>query len=310
MLEHCSPPFLPQDLERCIFEIAAPDNGGSKCSIVKLMLVARRVNEWLRPILYRVFNQTAHRLYPDFKKFPSLKLEDVGHFAKHFITHSSFTNEEINHLLSSCPNVYDLAIWIAGTFKFFLPNIQHLRLRRLSAELAFFTEEDLLHPTLSDLTHLNIISSLGAEDWKSWKKLTKLPHLTHIKLDSPVSIEVVRNLVLRCTRLRYLIISGYPKGMSVDGWITTQMEAAFQEIDEDRIILLFPSDYNMHLERMLDWLQGAHGGMDNWHFAELIFQIRRQKYLRDPLQRWFWRLNWMECLNDRGREWYLNETKI
>ncbi|KIM39654.1 hypothetical protein M413DRAFT_12190 [Hebeloma cylindrosporum] len=102
------------DLERLIFELAASENGAKAST--SLLLVAKRVREWIRPVIFRVINQLGPDS-PDFTLFPEL-LHSVGLLVQHLtcVTYQSINGSSVDIsrkiTLSSFPNVRDLTIHI------------------------------------------------------------------------------------------------------------------------------------------------------------------------------------------------------
>ncbi|KDR67767.1 hypothetical protein GALMADRAFT_146793 [Galerina marginata CBS 339.88] len=125
-------PRLPQDVERLIFRAAASAADNDVKGMARLLLVAKRVCEWIRPILYQVFKSSTLSRFPDFRGDPSI-LGEVGKFAKHLSIGNSTTSEDLIRLLLSCPNIEDIAIW-HGQVSLYYPALHlfPLPLKRLS----------------------------------------------------------------------------------------------------------------------------------------------------------------------------------
>ncbi|KDR67808.1 hypothetical protein GALMADRAFT_257659 [Galerina marginata CBS 339.88] len=289
-------PKLPQDLERLIFERVALDKPRSSQSAT-LLLVAKRVREWIRPILYRVFIQITTPPIPDLKVYPSLQLPDVGKFVQHLIIGDY--DDLVERILSSCPHIYDLAFWVRSeTLKQYMPIIQHLPLTRLSSSFEDLTADDFLGPIFFNITHLDIVG-LHDTSWDRWEVLTKLPKLTHVAINFPPTLTIIRSLLRCCGHLHVLVLLLDAE----DYWVAKDPKEVF-EIQDDRLVLMVGGD---HDEMADDWMSGADGLTDFWITAELFATARRCNFLLDSSPRWIKpSLNWTDELNNGGKEWYLN----
>ncbi|KAJ7490263.1 hypothetical protein B0H11DRAFT_1017811 [Mycena galericulata] len=171
---------FPEDLERLIFEQAASDDRTTAC---RLALVARRVQSWIEPIIYRSIILTSATLAPFASKSP----EFYRRFVKQLRIVSRVQN--MMTILSLCQGVTDLCLRllpaknISGGHPLDSP-IGNLRLRRLDALLT-----TLLHgfppefdrPFYSNITHLIIVDDWS--QWKEWRDLCNIPHLSHLMIE-------------------------------------------------------------------------------------------------------------------------------
>ncbi|KDR67489.1 hypothetical protein GALMADRAFT_258068 [Galerina marginata CBS 339.88] len=288
-------PRLPEDLERLIFEQVAFECDPKDS--MHLLIVAKRVHNWTRPILYRVFVQLDIRLFPNFMTNPSIKLDDVGRFPKHLIIKRP--EDEIEALLSSCSNIYDLALWMgtAGPHAMsrFLPRIRDLPLTRLSTNLRNLTADQILDLPFSNLTHLDIIAFADSR-WSSWAVLADLPKLSHMAIDFPVEDDVVSKLLIHCNNLKIMVLLFYDDEI-IDC-------PGIEEIEDVRLVLMVAGT---RLEMELDWIAGAYGRVDFWTTAEWFSEARKENLLLDSSQRWIkMKVDWENQLNDRGKEWFAN----
>ncbi|KDR82407.1 hypothetical protein GALMADRAFT_821794 [Galerina marginata CBS 339.88] len=257
-------PRLPQDLEQLIFVRCASDWPSEPTS--RLLLVAKRVHAWVRPILFQVFRQ-APPFFPDFKKYPSLQLKDVGRFTKHLIIGTSNLPEDTDFLLASCPNLHNFAFWSNHSFKDAFLAIQRLPLRRLSAILDELIPEDFFSPVFSNLTHLDVISY--KYDWDQWIPITSLPCLTHIAINNTqFEASVVSNLLLRIQLRALIILLG-----ENSHWIRRYPKGERFEVDDHRLVLMTNGSLTIMMD---DWESGAKGGVDFWVTAELFSLARRE----------------------------------
>ncbi|KDR75630.1 hypothetical protein GALMADRAFT_140256 [Galerina marginata CBS 339.88] len=296
-----SSPHLPQDLERLVFEMVALEAGSDIKSIAKLLPVAKRVCEWIRPILYNVFllfkTPRFPAGFPNFVEAPDL-LDDVGRFAKHLFIRTPTDFETVNRLLSSCPNVQNIAIWCGSSqyaMNFFLPALCCLPLKRLSSYINHPGLENFNPKMFSNLTHLDIVSYDGIWKESIMQLLANFPKLTHLALPSTIDMDTVGITLRNSLHLRIVILIAEEYGKYSD-------EEEFTEVDDQRLILMISDDY-YDLER--NWENGARGGVDFWIDGERFSIARRAKFLLDASQRWIHiPFPWHEELNDQGKEWY------
>jgi len=291
-------PIFPPELECVIFEIAAAIS--ETRDRTNVLLVAKRVYHWsvlddfcsikqlkcslrIRPQLYRVLRKLKIRSetlrsenheddidaqYQYFHR-SSARLQDVGKFVRHLMI-GPFKEDHVTDILKMCPEVEDLALWTGSSdTRRNLPIIRLLPLRSLSANISQFLPEDFQGPAFSNLTHLDVILFAQDDAWGKWKVLTTLPKLTHLCLNSTVTLEVMQNLLSQCSHLRVLInLSLYGTPQSSEGYLT---------IEDPRLVLI--DTYEVDLVPR-DWEEGAYGRFDMWDFGERFVEARKRKYLR------------------------------
>ena len=259
--------------------------------------------------------------FPDFNKYPnSLKVEEVGRFAQRLIVRSHSPTQELERMLSHCPNLQDFAIWLQP-IKFLLPTLKKLSLIRLSADFSDLVHDDYLSSAFSNITHLDVIRFHG-RTWKEWEVLSKLPHLSHLIVGFPVDHDVFPNLLRYASQLRILIFM--PEQYHMTAWLRNHDKNQHNLLEnDDRFVLLNCPAFPGLAE---DWVKGGESGLDNWTFCELILIARRRKFnpitliqslicqyffilvgnfflddSRQLLQRVF---DWDKNLTDEGKKWY------
>jgi len=172
-------------------------------------------------------------------------------------------------ILSSCPNVRNLAIylptsWGEDELDSLLPALKKMsRLTRLRAGLSCVCYTELRIQPFLNLTHLEILLSSG-RSWGNWEALTHLPKLTHISVECVIPVNDVLKLLKGCRRLILLIV------VPLNGHSAQDLDALYR-VDDNRLVLLGRLNY---VNSILDWEKGANGGVDTWVFAELVVLAR------------------------------------
>jgi len=293
-------PNLPLELERLIFELAVLDIGPKRSTT--LLLVARRVYNWIRPLVYRVFNQMGKPPLPDFKRYPQL-MASVGHLAEWLMVgYGSGFPYPLNVLLSFCPNIVVLASWTIP-IRPLLPIVDKLPLRRLSANFDDFTYDDFLMKPFVNVTHLEVVSFLGNTWDRNFEALIHLPNLTHLSvIEHAIKVEVIPQLFHHCYPLRILIII---LDHTLLRFQEDDAEERLAEINDNRLVLLESPPFPGLVH---DWEKGAHGGIDCWAFGELVSLAQSRSYFVDPPPRHFPRVrfDWKKHLNREGLKWFAN----
>ncbi|KIM39507.1 hypothetical protein M413DRAFT_29235 [Hebeloma cylindrosporum] len=296
-------PRLPLDVERMIFELAVSQHG-MKAS-TQLVLIAKRVREWMLPLMFRVVNQIwpsrspGHRLID----VPEL-LQSRGPLVQHLMIDDYSVNGSFQTVLSSCPNICNLAIYLPKSYserKLYnlSPILQGMKkLTRLSASLPEASYVDILiqPPHFSNLTHLEMFLASWEE---RWGVLTKFPKLTHVSVEGNMRAHEIVKLLDDCRHLELLIVvplSGY--------FHAPQSERdALHAVEDNRLVFLEPLHY---VDVLFDWEKGAHGGLDSWVFAELVIVARARGYFLTRLPNCIPRSfdDWETNLNEEGRQWF------
>jgi hypothetical protein len=187
---------LPSELERIIFEIAA---FSYKATALQLVLIARRVQTWIEPIIYQTVmlgldSSTAGLTEDLFMRTLNSRPSDF--FATHVKTllfASSFNVEIAVDVLLKCTGVVCIGFWINPP-RFRKANLRpildndSLRPRLLSMDLEELTlshDACLTRPFFdlhffSHVTHLEVTTDEG---WKEESYFHLLPSLTHLGFD-------------------------------------------------------------------------------------------------------------------------------
>ena len=204
--------------------------------------------------------------FPDFKMFPEFKPENMGHLAEAMLIGYNPDTAQYSPsvLLSFCPNIVDLALWVVR-IRSILPVLNKLPLRRLGANLDDLMYEDLLiQPLFVNLTHLEMFSFIG-EIWnKQFEALVHLPNLTHLSIHCSIKVDVIPQLLEHCHLLRILIIALWSPYRYFQ---RDRAEERIAKVNDHRLVYLETLSF---LGLIHDWARGAHGGIDCWAFSELV----------------------------------------
>ncbi|KAJ7748657.1 hypothetical protein B0H16DRAFT_1692107 [Mycena metata] len=265
---------LPPELEREIFELCALYRPSS---ILRLVLVARRVNEWVGPLRYRtlVVDAVSHsmndmastgvpvhsvkRVAALDTNSPTSVLAAVRHL---FLLSSDDASDEWTSVLAACTHLDNLSLM--GRTAKWIHLISSLPLKHLYAPPEEIVQ--MLGPTFAHLTHLEIFDT--PQDRSLWlDKLASLPRLTHLAFHDRLDT-LFPQLLRECTGLRVLIcLAG----------LGTSYEGAVELAQDVRFVAMRCDNY------VQDWYMGARWGEDYWYRAEIFIAKRRTREI-DPLQ--------------------------
>ncbi|TFK74210.1 hypothetical protein BDN72DRAFT_833518 [Pluteus cervinus] len=293
-MEHATTPRLPPEIECTIFEIAARSAEPFILERINLLLVSKRTQHWIDPILYQTFMytllSTRDRLVPskDNPPVPPSKF----HFIRQlyvYLTESGDIQETLHEsLLVGCPNLTTLSLWCGGRASEIFgqildgcfPFLERLSidLRRVFKELYSGSNppSDLIKRGLGSLTHLQLLFALPNVEMLSF--FQQLPNLTHLGflgvadlsrsiLAAILSSSLGRRLkVLISARLQHKI---QPRQERTDIYEETG-------VDDIRLVFLRQSTSTYAADCMKE-ARGAGIGM--WEFAEDIIEERVKKKL-------------------------------
>ncbi|KAJ7733068.1 hypothetical protein DFH07DRAFT_141322 [Mycena maculata] len=245
---------LPIELERVIFELAAwwyPETTQT------LILVAKRVCIWIEPLLYQVVlsNGNPDRLLQMMQaKSPEFLRKHVHHLA----FSSVIPRSEITRVLSTCTNIYDLALWTGDTYPGLLGdmgNLTHLRQLSVNLYALFGGHEEFNIPPpaelpFSHLTHLDVFSAVPEP---LWSVFATLPALTHLSFSDYYIPELISAVLQTCEPLKLLIVVWTQDADPM--WETP-------EIADPRFCMIACPQFEN------DWELGAWGGLDFWRRAD------------------------------------------
>ncbi|KAJ7064200.1 hypothetical protein C8F01DRAFT_1130545, partial [Mycena amicta] len=188
-------PRFPPELEREIFEIAALTN---RKGIVSLLCVARRVFEWIEPILYKSVQIDLY-VSPQLQRLLlAVETKPPAFFAaavRHMIIHTPQSINKFDTLISLCTETTHLAIGGNGrdrrVYRQDIPNMlsRMPSIQRLVACLGdifpaseYPTPESFPLRCFARLTHLEILDVLSdsADTLRIVSFVCTQPSLTHL----------------------------------------------------------------------------------------------------------------------------------
>ncbi|PPR00093.1 hypothetical protein CVT24_008995 [Panaeolus cyanescens] len=291
-------PVLPPELERLIFECAAYD---AKANFVDLMLVAKRVHTWLKHIPFLVFVQLDSETSPDFHRADNaFNLAVVGKYCRNLLTEEAFpgsessetdkegeegnkdeqsektasedsilmrTNPKTVHLLKSCPNVGNLALWFGFPITNYLTYIEPMPLHTLSADLSSLTVTQLSSsPLFPRLTHLDVVDFSNIDNWTFLENWYNLTHLAF-------NFEVQKEMIVQVMKAAGTKLKAFILVRNQVNW--THMDPDELDNGDPRLVLMVIAGRAV----VEDWKEGAQGNMDFWAFGDWVVEAKQSECL-------------------------------
>ncbi|KAF9057062.1 hypothetical protein BJ165DRAFT_1418216 [Panaeolus papilionaceus] len=262
-----SAPRLPPELERRIFVLAFDFDDPVENR--QLLLVAKRICVWLRPEIYRIFFQCPHdRHYLNFQNCPEgVNRVEICQYARHILVGFGVSTKKTLELLDMCPAVEDFAYWSIMDLHGLWPTVSKLpNLRRLTGYMAKLTISQLSEGAFAPrFTHLELLRPETAVKLGPGV-FSGLPSLTYLALWGEYKdYDGLTKALRSCHSLRVIIYYSHLRRSKAE---LQKLYAA-----ELRMAVI----YYMSRDKE-DWLKGARGGYDMWHFAEDIVFARQAKY--------------------------------
>ncbi|TFK67162.1 hypothetical protein BDN72DRAFT_843411 [Pluteus cervinus] len=278
-------PTLPPELEYQIFLFAFQKE---RTRPINLLLVAKRVHDWLIPRIYEILVFRGGRARPNVAQ-----LRTYGHHTRHLIL-TGVIPISVTEMLSYFPNVVNLAIWARSWLQDFGVEpknpLTSLRLKRLSIHLEDMKDINLESTTnhevkinenikrfLSNITHLDCSKAIGQRELTA---LTYCTSLTHLCIFDTLPTQDLRWVFDVCNNLEVLIwlITRSIAGVSHTSVVVVKDErlrATFKDCglrpdDLDKIALIGCNGYGD------DWERGARGGVDMWALADREVKNKRE----------------------------------
>jgi len=178
---------------------------------------------------------------------------------QHLIINGYPVDGSLSAVLSSCPNVINLAI--QGHYENHALHVMSHPTHLTVASSCVQPHDKLpIQPHLN-LTHLSIHGFNNAKtSWREWEFLAHLPKLTHICADNAIQDHIPTVLPL-CPRLKLLVMVSFVSYLCNDDLPDLYL------VDDNRLVLMVGQSYSTYA---LDWERGANGGVDLWIFAERV----------------------------------------
>ncbi|TFK70747.1 hypothetical protein BDN72DRAFT_958589 [Pluteus cervinus] len=241
------PPRLPFELEHIIFVLAFE---GDRKDAKHLLLVAKRVFDWLIPHVFNVVQIYLDRTMPI--SFNETVYKRYGHHTRHL----HLEPEAMVRHLPLFPNVINLTLWVPfdSAYK---PFLLDLPLTRLTIMLSGYQPPPPeLFQVFSRLTYLDLVTILLS--WSSHRAIVEehlyLPNLTHLCIVDSFAASILHLFLdkRRCPELRLVILRGSPSRTTVN---------------DQRVLIMKPPPTR-------NWDEGARGGIDMWKVAEQAISSR------------------------------------
>ncbi|TFK65033.1 hypothetical protein BDN72DRAFT_962829 [Pluteus cervinus] len=254
-------PIFPPEIEHIIFT-SAVKNQNLRPFPINLILVARRVYEWLIPVIYRTISLQEGHEYPI--QWDAEKLAKYGIYARHLFvwkpsSHFRDTPQATKIPLVLCPNVTDL-LWWPRNYKADTGAISHLPLTHLSILLNIVQQTPHMIQTFSNITHLDNIGSF-TDDITLVNHFTSLTHLSVHGNDGRIP-----RFFEKLPGLQVLI------NYSCRAGITSPILRDFDpDKDDPRLVRMIRGTGGFE-----HWLADINGGRGMWGLAEEAIEMRKK----------------------------------
>ncbi|KAF7330030.1 hypothetical protein MKEN_00267000 [Mycena kentingensis (nom. inval.)] len=265
-------PRLPPELEQEIFQIAAQDPE----SILNLLLVARRVHQWVEPYLYRVIQVSNSPRLSAFLRAMADRNPPflaAGPRSVFFEAVPECTEALGQEILAKCPNITRIGLTVnfGGPVALAaLAKLHHLQYLTASIFRLFpLAEMDGRHRAFARITHFSILDNPRSteEEDAIFAVIPDLPVLTHVcfLLLARRRSAQIRRLLQMCSRLEILLLCRFNAAdVYAEGYPTAK--------EEPRIV--WAVTRTAYETVWTDWLRGAYGLVDVWQLAEERVQAR------------------------------------
>ncbi|KAF9010230.1 hypothetical protein BDQ17DRAFT_1009664 [Cyathus striatus] len=265
---------LPAELQREIFSMATSNQ--LSCAL-RLSLVARRVHEWVQPLVYEIVTLGADDTALFLRTMDSKPSEFFATHVKQLCLAVSVNPEDAARILAVCTGVIGLAFWVdylaAASDVPLSALITSLSLRRLSIEFTHYLDLcEISKPSSVNwrvkLTHLHVI--FWADEEPAFiPHLECLSCLTHFSLRlryRQLTEGSISAILASCKSLRILAIL-------LDELDLMQDLAKF----EDKRVVFMP-----YPDAVQDWEASLRGLPDIWSRAEEMVRGHEGSSQRGP----------------------------
>ncbi|KAJ7644872.1 hypothetical protein FB45DRAFT_1021613 [Roridomyces roridus] len=243
------PPRLPVDLEREIFETAALIHPATAPILLR---VARRVQIWIEPLLYRVV--VSYEQSPILRaiksKPPAFFQTAVRHLC---ICSMSWSIEEALDVVRVCRGIVDLALTDQYACSEVLDALADTHVRRMAIPLKPL-QVDLTHQAFASVTHLDILDSVEVADSNLVANIVGFPSLTHLCLNDDIPWWIVHSVLSQCSELQLLVVA-----WSSSSDLDLYQWAKENPVQDERLVIVRYWDF------WSDWEEAANGqSLDHW----------------------------------------------
>ncbi|TFK65037.1 hypothetical protein BDN72DRAFT_962833 [Pluteus cervinus] len=255
-------PTFPPEIEHIIFTAAVEHQDLSSFPI-NLILVAKRVYQWLTPIIYRTISLHENHEYPN--QWNPEKLAKYGNYVRNLFVWvpSSRFNKASPHLpLSLCPNVTNL-LWWSPANEAEIIAMSQLPLTRLSIDLNDIERALNTTKEFYRVTHLDSLG-LFTEDLSILDRFTCLTHLSILGDGGFASISPIFE---RVPKLQVLIYYNCKQG------VTKAVVQDFRPESDDPRLVRMTCGVGGGFE---DWFEDIIGGRGIWGLAEEAIEGRKK----------------------------------
>ncbi|KAJ7833876.1 hypothetical protein B0H14DRAFT_2514769 [Mycena olivaceomarginata] len=274
-------PHLPPELERVIFKLAAL---ARPKKIPILILAARRVKEWVEPLLYRVVIVCSYSAAPAWGGcgFPIFTVDVL---LRAIATKpAQFLQNSVQHLFLDAPlepsaleaiceecnkvvNLFDCYTFATVSDLGVFGALSDLRFIALAlGDFLRCCNVEGTRSLLANITHLELLDTMGNERMENLPVcLPLLPRLTHLALTS-ISFGVPLQIALRDNKNIQCILF-----LVSDSVVPQKPESPGVLAEDDRFVCM---DQGAHWRQ--DWLRGADTGESYWTLADAFIVARRK----------------------------------
>ncbi|KAF8899384.1 hypothetical protein BD779DRAFT_80864 [Infundibulicybe gibba] len=257
---------LPYEIERMIFELVSNEHPDM---IPSLILVARRVQVWIQPMLYDSVTLYEPKTAEKFLLAVEAKPSFCATHVKKLCLSGLVRRDHAERILHVCTGLTHLASWPVDSLS--LKGItdlqpQHLSLNATRMDSTTRASVNFRLPLFSHVTHLEITDHWSA--WSTWSGFDSMPYLTHLGFrlgnDKFSAVTpVLHDILDSCPRLEVLLIlvAGSPCP-----------SLAWKVLGDNRCVCL-PCDR----DRSGDWEATVKGESDRWAQATAIMHEQQSK---------------------------------
>ncbi|KAJ7488961.1 hypothetical protein FB451DRAFT_1552893 [Mycena latifolia] len=272
-----SSPFFPPELEREIFETTAELYPETIYHWPCLLLIAKRVHEWIERIKYRtIISRVNHphacplRLLQNAIR-SNLKSADFFYDrVRHLFIENYNRKDELQSILAACSGIQSLMLntWSGPAI---LPSLGVMKPRRLSISVGDLfsgaVSTELSHPAFTFVTHLHVWDYLLFNS-SLWSQFVLLPALTHLALYGRDESHVI-SLLSACPKIAVLIFM-------------SNNDLTVPSVDDARFVCM-ELPYGDYLD---NWLAGTKGDVDFWVRTERFIAKKRRGEIQPSSRCW------------------------